>query len=84
MLFGISFLVILIFLAIGALIGWIAGLVMKGKGFGCVGNIIIAVLGSVLGGFVTRLLGLNIGSFFTAVGGAILLLFIINLFSGKK
>ncbi len=81
---GIGIFVIFIYLLIGALIGWIAGLLMKGKGFGFFGNIVIAILGSLLGGFVTKLLGIHLGSFITAVLGAILLLFLINLVSKKK
>ncbi|MBN2893844.1 MAG: GlsB/YeaQ/YmgE family stress response membrane protein [Bacteroidales bacterium] len=85
-LFGvtITFFVILMYLLIGALIGWIAGLLMKGKGFGFLGNIVIAILGSLLGGFISRILGIHMGSFITAVLGSILLLFLINLVSKKK
>lgn len=82
---GVSLFVVLIYLAIGALIGWLAGLIMKGEGFGCVGNIGIAIVGSILGGFVfRRILGIEIGSFITSVLGAILLLFIVRLIKGKK
>lgn len=74
---------LLIFLAIGALAGWLAGNIMKGRGFGVIGNIIVGVVGAVLGGFVFGLLGLTagglIGSIITATVGAIILLFTIGL-----
>ena len=52
---------LLIFLAIGAVAGWLAGTLMKGGGFGLLGNIIIGVIGAVLGGFVFGLLGISAG-----------------------
>jgi uncharacterized membrane protein YeaQ/YmgE (transglycosylase-associated protein family) len=74
---------LIIFLAIGALAGWLAGKIMKRRGFGAIGNIIIGVIGAVLGGFVFSFLGLTagglIGSTITATVGAIILLFIIRL-----
>ena len=72
-----------IFLAIGALAGWLAGTLMKGRGFGLLGNIVIGVIGAVLGGFVFSFLGISagglIGSIVTATVGAALLLFIIGV-----
>lgn len=74
---------IIIFLAIGAIAGWLAGTLMKGGGFGLLGNIVIGVIGAVLGGFVFGLLGISaggfIGSIVTATAGAALLLFIVRL-----
>jgi len=69
---------ILIFLLIGAVAGWLAGLIMKGGGFGIVGNIIVGIVGAVIGGFVFRLAGIAagglIGAIVTATVGAVLLL----------
>ena len=42
---------LIIFLAIGAVAGWLAGLIMKGGGFGLLGNIVVGIIGAVLGGF---------------------------------
>ena len=74
---------IIIFLAIGAVAGWLAGALMKGRGFGLLGNIVVGVIGSALGGFVFDLLGLSagglIGSIITATAGAALLLFIVGV-----
>ena len=71
---------LIIFLAIGALVGWLAGNIMKERGFGVIGNIIVGIIGAVLGGFVFSLLTLTtgglIGSIVTATVGAIVLLYI--------
>ena len=45
---------LIIFLAIGAAAGWLAGTLMKGGGFGLLGNIIVGIIGAVIGGFVFR------------------------------
>jgi len=52
---------LLIFLAIGALAGWLAGNIMKGRGFGVIGNIVVGIIGAVLGGFLFGLLGITAG-----------------------
>lgn len=74
---------LIIFLAIGAVAGWLAGTLMKGGGFGLLANIVVGVIGSLLGGFVFGLLGISagglIGSIVTATAGAALLLFIIRI-----
>lgn len=74
---------LVIFLAIGAAAGWLAGNLMKGGGSGLLTNIIIGIVGAVLGGFVFGLLGISagglIGSIVTATAGAALLLFIMSL-----
>ena len=73
----------LIFLIIGALAGWLAGLVMKGRGLGVLGNIIVGVIGAFLGGWLLPMLGVsfggNIGLFITAFIGAVILLAIVGL-----
>ena len=74
---------LLIFLAIGALVGWLAGTIVKGKGFGGIGNIIVGIVGSVLGGFSVGLVGITagglLGSIIMATIGAVVLLYIISL-----
>ena len=74
---------LLIFLLIGALAGWLAGLVMKGRGLGVLGNIIVGVIGAFLGGWLLPMLGVsfggNIGLFITAFIGAVILLAIVGL-----
>ena len=74
---------LLIFLLIGALAGWLAGLVMKGRGLGVLGNIIVGVTGAFLGGWLLPMLGVsfggNIGLFITAFIGAVILLALVGL-----
>jgi len=78
----------LIFLALGALAGWLAGMLMKGGGFGLLGNIIVGILGAVIGGFAFGLLGIEteslIGSILTATAGAVILLLIVGLIKKGK
>ena len=76
---------ILIFILIGAAAGGLAGLIMKGGGFGLLGNIIVGIVGGFLGGWLTRILGFSNGGglgwqILVSVLGACLLLFIISLF----
>lgn len=66
------------FLLIGAIAGWLAGLIMKGSGKGLLGNMVVGVLGSVIGGFVFQSVGIAAGGFVTALIGAIVLLFLVN------
>lgn len=73
------------FILIGVLAGFLAGKVMKGKGFGFLWNLIIGVGGALLGGFLFGIFGIHfgsgiIGSLITAFLGAIILLFLIGLF----
>ncbi|PIQ84348.1 MAG: GlsB/YeaQ/YmgE family stress response membrane protein [Candidatus Omnitrophica bacterium CG11_big_fil_rev_8_21_14_0_20_63_9] len=65
------------FLLMGAIIGWLAGLIMKGRGFGIFGNIVVGIVGAALGGWVAGAMGLytssSIGAFLVALIGAVLL-----------
>jgi uncharacterized membrane protein YeaQ/YmgE (transglycosylase-associated protein family) len=74
---------LLIFLAIGAVAGWLAGVLMKGGGFGLLGDIVVGIIGAVVGGFLFGLLGITagglIGSIVTATVGAVVLLLLIRL-----
>jgi len=69
---------------IGAVAGWLAGILMKGHGFGLLVNLLVGIVGGVIGGWVFGLLGITsggiIGSLVTALVGAVLLLWIISLF----
>jgi uncharacterized membrane protein YeaQ/YmgE (transglycosylase-associated protein family) len=76
---------LLVFLIIGAIAGWLAGLIMKGYGFGLVGNIVVGVIGAFIAGWLLPMVGLNIGggivaAIIDALIGAIILLFVIGLF----
>lgn len=74
---------LLIFLIIGALAGWLAGVVMKGRGFGLIINMVVGVIGAFFGGWLLPKFGLSFGGdfggFITAFIGAVLLLAIIGL-----
>ena len=72
-------------LLIGAAAGfWLAGLVMKGRGFGLIGNIVVGIIGDAfLGSFLLAVFGIVfwgvLGSLLTAFIGAVALLFVIGL-----
>ncbi|MFK7803360.1 MAG: GlsB/YeaQ/YmgE family stress response membrane protein [Anaerolineae bacterium] len=69
----------------GGAAGWIAGQIMKGGGFGLIGNVVVGIVGSFIGGFVfSNVLGLGAAGFnlmglIAAVVGAIILLFVVGL-----
>jgi uncharacterized membrane protein YeaQ/YmgE (transglycosylase-associated protein family) len=73
---------LIIFLLIGAVAGWLAGLIMKG-GLGLVGDIVVGIIGSLIGGWLFGLfdiaVGGLIGSIIAAVVGAIILIAIVRL-----
>lgn len=70
------------FLLIGMAAGWLAGQFLKGHSFGLLGNLIVGIVGAILGGFVFRLLGFGIESLLaelvTATLGAILFLYLLR------
>ena len=74
----------IVFLVIGAVAGWLAGQILKGGGFGVIGNIVVGILGALLGGWLFKVLKISIGGewvgpIVTATVGAIVLLFVIGL-----
>ncbi len=76
---------VIAWLIIGAVAGWLAGQIVKGHGFGLVGNIIVGIVGACLGGWLFHQFGTSlgaglVGSILTAVVGAVVLLFLIGLF----
>ena len=75
---------LIILLLVGGIAGWLAGLVMKGRGFGILGNIVVGIVGAFVGTFVLGLLGVAIGgsilaAIINAFIGAVILLFLIGL-----
>ena len=76
---------LIIFLLVGAIAGWLAGVIVRGYGFGVVGNIVVGIVGAFLAGWLLPQLGLNlglsgiVGSIIFAMIGAIVLLLIIGL-----
>src|SRR5262245_35587812 len=72
------------FILIGLVAGWLAGKLVKGGGFGVLGNIIVGVLGAVLGGFLFSMFGASsggglIGSILVATVGAVVLLLLARV-----
>jgi uncharacterized membrane protein YeaQ/YmgE (transglycosylase-associated protein family) len=75
---------ILIFLLIGAIAGWLAGQIMRGGGYGLLGDIIVGIVGAAIASFLLPRLGISIGSgiiaaIIHATIGACILLFILRL-----
>ena len=76
--------VLLIWIVIGAVAGFLAGLIVKGYGFGVIGNIVIGIVGAFIGGYILPRLGLFtssdiLGQIISATLGAILLLIAIGV-----
>lgn len=75
---------VLVFLLVGAVAGWLAGLIVKGYGFGLIGNIVVGIVGAFLAGLLLPRLGLGLGSglvgaIVSATFGAVVLLFLIRV-----
>lgn len=71
-------------LIIGAIAGWLAGVLVKGGGFGLIVDIIVGIVGAFIGGWLSGVLGISlghgwIGSIITAVIGAVILLFVLRV-----
>ena len=70
-------------LLIGLVVGWLAGLIMKGRGFGVLGDIIVGILGAVIGSWLFGILGLSAygtaGSLLMSLVGAVVLLGLISV-----
>jgi uncharacterized membrane protein YeaQ/YmgE (transglycosylase-associated protein family) len=75
---------LVILLLVGAIAGWAAGQIVKGYGFGLIGNIIVGIIGAFIAGWLLPRLGIHIGSgllgqIISAIIGAVILLFILGL-----
>jgi uncharacterized membrane protein YeaQ/YmgE (transglycosylase-associated protein family) len=76
---------LLYILVVGLVAGWLAGVLVKGGGFGLVGDLVVGVVGAVFGGWLFSMLGASaggglLGSIVVATIGAVVLLFIVRLF----
>lgn len=74
---------IIVWLIIGGVAGWLAGLIVKGFGFGLVGNIVVGIIGAVIAGWLLPAIGIMIGggivgAIINAVIGAVILLVVIG------
>ncbi|KRS15743.1 GlsB/YeaQ/YmgE family stress response membrane protein [Roseovarius indicus] len=75
---------VIVMLLVGALAGWLSGRLMRGRGFGVIGNIIVGIVGAFLAGTIFPGLGFSVGGSFLAsvihaTIGSVVLLFIIGL-----
>jgi uncharacterized membrane protein YeaQ/YmgE (transglycosylase-associated protein family) len=82
---------IIAWIVLGLIAGWLAGQIMRGGGYGLVGDIVLGVLGALIGGWVTGAVlgrdmvnGFNIETLIVAVVGAIILIAISRLFTGRR
>ena len=83
---------ILAWLVVGLIAGWLASMVMRGGGYGLIGDIIVGIVGALIGGFLASTLlnipdavnGINFTSILVAFVGAVILIAILRLFSGRR
>ena len=82
---------IIAWIVLGLVAGWIAGMLMRGGGYGLVGDLVLGVLGAIVGGWLTGVLlgqdlmtGFNVQSLIVAVLGAVVLIGVSRLFSGSR
>ncbi len=72
----------LIFLLVGALAGWLSGLITKGSGFGLVGNVVVGIIGAFLGNLLFGLVGIAayslLGHILFAVAGALFFVYLLR------
>ena len=76
---------LILWLIIGAIAGWLAGLIVKGFGFGLVGNIVVGIIGAIIAGWLLPRVGIiivggAIAAIINAVIGAVILLVVIGFF----
>ncbi|GAA2825438.1 putative membrane protein YeaQ/YmgE (transglycosylase-associated protein family) [Aminobacter aminovorans] len=75
---------LLVFLIIGAVAGWLAGQLVKGYGFGLIGNIVVGIVGALIAGWLFPAIGISLGSgivaaIIHATIGAVILLVLLRL-----
>ncbi|HEX4156399.1 MAG TPA: GlsB/YeaQ/YmgE family stress response membrane protein [Acidobacteriaceae bacterium] len=82
---------IIAWIIIGLIAGWITGKLMKGSGFGALMDIVVGIIGALIGGFISARLGLGgvgqhglIASIIIAVIGAVILTLIVRLLTGNR
>jgi uncharacterized membrane protein YeaQ/YmgE (transglycosylase-associated protein family) len=82
---------IIAWIVLGLIAGWLAGLIMRGGGYGVIGDIVLGILGAFVGGWLWSLLmhedimvGFNLPSLLIAVLGAVVLIALSRLFTGRR
>jgi uncharacterized membrane protein YeaQ/YmgE (transglycosylase-associated protein family) len=75
-------------IVVGVIAGWLAGLVMKGGGYGLIGDMIVGLIGAFVGGLLLGVFGNGaggfIGSIFVAFIGACVFIFLLRAISGRR
>ena len=80
----------IVWLLVGAIAGWLAGMMMGGRGYGILGNIVVGIIGSLIGGFLASVFlgvdpsGFNLVSILTAFVGAVVFLLILRAIPGRQ
>jgi uncharacterized membrane protein YeaQ/YmgE (transglycosylase-associated protein family) len=83
---------ILAWLVVGLIAGWLASRVMRGGGYGLIGDIIVGIVGALIGGFLAATFlkmpnavnGINVTSILVAFIGAVILIAILRMVSGRR
>ena len=79
---------IISWLLIGLIAGWLAGKIARGRGFGCITDVVLGIVGSFIGGWVFTKLGIWGGGFWYSLAaatlGAVILVSIAHLFSSSR
>jgi uncharacterized membrane protein YeaQ/YmgE (transglycosylase-associated protein family) len=79
---------IIAWLLIGLIAGWLAGKISRGAGYGCITDIVLGLVGSLLGGWIFTRLGIFGGGFIYSLAaatlGAVILVSIVHLFAGDR
>jgi uncharacterized membrane protein YeaQ/YmgE (transglycosylase-associated protein family) len=81
---------LLVWALVGLIAGWLAGEFTRGRGYGVVGNIVVGLIGALIGGFLAQTLfgvdpvdGLDISTIVTAFIGAVLFVIVLNALTGR-
>lgn len=86
--FGVSLRGFWAWVIVGLLAGWIAGIITRGHGFGCLVNIVLGLIGAVIGGWIFTRLGIPAWGFWASLAaatvGAVVLVAIGRLFTGSS
>lgn len=81
---------IISWIVVGLVAGWLAGMVMKGGGYGVIGDIVLGIVGAVIGGFLAssflgiNVSGINVESIIIAAVGALIVVFVGRLLMGSR
>ncbi len=82
---------ILSWLVVGLIASWLAGVIMKGRGYGVIGDIVVGILGALVGGFLAAALfggdyltGINVSTILVALLGAIVLVWVVRVLPGRS